>query len=387
VDVLAETAGRLAETRTGALVAIRGREPWDSLITGGIPLGGAVSQPLLYSIFHPDTAGHDGAVLMEGDRVTRFGAHLPLATTLPPASRAGGTRHAAALGLAQQCDALLIVVSEERGTLSVAHHGRLDEMETVSDLKGRMAAFWQEHYEPTAERSGPWSRSGLQTAALSVGLAAVLWVAFAYSPDTVYRTFEVPVEYRNLPDDWVFEDSVRSTARLTLAASEQAFRMLDPAALAVTMDLADPREGPDTLAITGSQVRLPSGVSLERVLPPAIRVEARRLTRIRVPLEARLTGEPPDSLELRSVEVQPDSVTLLVREAADAPPALQTAPFDLTGVTERTRDQQRFELPPGARLAPGEEEEATVIVEVAPPPTEDPPTEDTTPARPRRLGR
>src|SRR5919106_5454924 len=118
VDTLTEATAHMASLKTGALIAIRGREPWASQIHGGIELGGAVSAPLLYSIFNPDTPGHDGAVLIEDDRLTRFAAHLPLAEELPEVSRYGGTRHAAAVGLSQECDALVIVVSEERGTIS-----------------------------------------------------------------------------------------------------------------------------------------------------------------------------------------------------------------------------------------------------------------------------
>src|SRR5919109_2972486 len=125
IDTLTEATAHMAAIKMGALIAIRGREPWVSHIHGGIALGGAVSAPLLYSIFNPDTPGHDGAVLIDDERITRFAAHLPLAEELPEVSRYGGRRHAAALGLSQQCDALIIVISEERGTISVAHDGRL----------------------------------------------------------------------------------------------------------------------------------------------------------------------------------------------------------------------------------------------------------------------
>src|ERR671919_497376 len=79
VDTLTEAAAHMAAIKMGALSAIRGREPWDSQIHGGIEVGGPVSAPLLYSIFNPDTPGHDGAVLIEDERLTRFSAHLPLA--------------------------------------------------------------------------------------------------------------------------------------------------------------------------------------------------------------------------------------------------------------------------------------------------------------------
>src|SRR5690606_35018801 len=74
--LLAETAAKIAEDRIGALIVLSGREPALDHIRGGIPLSGQASMPLLQSIFHPETPGHDGAVVIENGRIERFGAHL-----------------------------------------------------------------------------------------------------------------------------------------------------------------------------------------------------------------------------------------------------------------------------------------------------------------------
>lgn len=116
-------ASKLGEMRTGALIAVKGAEPWDHHMQGGIELGGAISLPLLFSLFDHRTPGHDGALLIEGNRVTKFAVQLPLAPIPPHVIRYGGTRHAAGLGLAEVCDAFIVVVSEERGTISLAHDG------------------------------------------------------------------------------------------------------------------------------------------------------------------------------------------------------------------------------------------------------------------------
>ena len=189
-DTLTETVAHLADQHTGALIAIRGRQPWERLLRGGVRLDGRLSQPLLVSIFDDSTPGHDGVVLLEGDRVTHFAAHLPLTENLPEASRFGGTRHAAALGLAEQCDALVIVVSEERGTISVAEGEHITELATASELKERLTHFWQQHYGPRhAVQKHQDLGHRLQTAALALALSAVLWLLFAYNPEMAYRTF------------------------------------------------------------------------------------------------------------------------------------------------------------------------------------------------------
>src|SRR5499433_651448 len=113
-NMLVRTAADLAKDRIGALMVVSGNNPLARHIVGGIPLDGKISEPLLRSIFDPHSPGHDGAVLIERDRVTRFAAHLPLSKDLRQLAGLG-TRHSAALGVAELTDALAIVVSEQRG--------------------------------------------------------------------------------------------------------------------------------------------------------------------------------------------------------------------------------------------------------------------------------
>src|SRR5262249_61876374 len=92
--------------------------------------------------------GHEGAVIREGPRVTRFAAHLPLSTNFPALSGVG-TRHSAALGLAELTDALCIVVSEERGVVSVARDGKLRALPEPAALSAEIARFLEDtHSEP-----------------------------------------------------------------------------------------------------------------------------------------------------------------------------------------------------------------------------------------------
>src|SRR6476620_575145 len=103
VDILVSTLADLAKEKIGALVVVEGRDPIDRHIMGGIELGGKISEPLLKSIFDPHSPGHDGSAIIENERISRFAAHLPLSNDFQQLVNVG-TRHSAALGLAELSD-------------------------------------------------------------------------------------------------------------------------------------------------------------------------------------------------------------------------------------------------------------------------------------------
>lgn len=360
-NILSEAAAKMAETRTGALIALRGAEPWDLHIQGGIELNGELSRPLLYSIFAPDTPGHDGAVLIEGDRVTKFGAHLPLSSRLPEVSRYGGTRHAAALGLAEECDALVIVVSEELGAISVAENGGLTPLSS-SELRKRLDGFWQRHYSETGALEGRWwGRRSVENSMLSLSLAIGAWFLFAYSTETVQRTFQVPIAFRNVPQEWVLEHDTLAEARVVLTGPEQAFQQLDAGDLVISLDLANPRPGANEFMIDEGVLKLPGELSLSDVEPREVRVMAHRQVSLELPVQIRTLGPVPDSLTLVS---NPRTVNVLVsRGGGDPPDRLLTGAVDPRQVRRAGSIRVRLVLPPQMRLQPGEDAEVEVTLQ------------------------
>lgn len=125
--VLAATS--LSARRVGALIIFERREGLKNYIENGVAVDSAVSYDLLVTIFTPGTALHDGAVIISGERVAAAACFLPL--SLREGLRLG-TRHRAAIGITEETDALAVVVSEERGTISVARDGDL-----IEDLDGK----------------------------------------------------------------------------------------------------------------------------------------------------------------------------------------------------------------------------------------------------------
>ena len=104
-EILVDTLGDLAQHKIGALIVIKGKTDLSAYLEGGETLDGKISEPLLKSIFDPNSTGHDGAVVIDRGKITFFGTHLPLSNNFSQLKNRG-TRHAAALGISEVTDAL-----------------------------------------------------------------------------------------------------------------------------------------------------------------------------------------------------------------------------------------------------------------------------------------
>lgn len=114
----------LANRKIGAIIAIERETILKDFVEIGTPLDAKVSKELLLSIFHPTSPIHDGAVVIRGNRIVAAGCFLPI-TMEPDISKSLGTRHRAAIGLSAETDAVVLIVSEETGTISLSLQGHL----------------------------------------------------------------------------------------------------------------------------------------------------------------------------------------------------------------------------------------------------------------------
>ena len=140
IEELVVSAANLSARRTGAIIVIERQIGLRNYIEGGIPLDAMVTYDLLGSIFQPGSPLHDGAVIVQGDRIAAAACFLPLSVN-PLVSRDLGTRHRAALGVTEENDAVCIVVSEETGVISLALGGTLERGLTPDGLRTRLAAL------------------------------------------------------------------------------------------------------------------------------------------------------------------------------------------------------------------------------------------------------
>ncbi len=146
---------RLAERHHGALIILERETGLQDYIETGILLDAEISSELLQTIFFPNTLLHDGAVIVRGDRIVAAAAILPLTSGFL-ADRRLGLRHRAAIGITEATDAIAVVVSEERGSISIAHNGRMIRRLDAQRLEAVLRAFFQPQLSGSSPRLMRW---------------------------------------------------------------------------------------------------------------------------------------------------------------------------------------------------------------------------------------
>jgi uncharacterized protein (TIGR00159 family) len=272
-DVLVRSVEQLAAARTGALIVVPGREPIDRHLEGGVELDGLLSQPLLLSLFDASSPGHDGAVVLVNDRIAHFAVHLPLSTDREQLAGVG-TRHAAALGLSERTDALCIVVSEERGTISLAVGGRLRLIERPRAL----AIELRRHQRPVPLRisGNGWREPRFRDGLLAIGIAAGLWVVQV--PGSVVTEVEVdaPVIVEKLPAELRLEGVEPQGVRVRLAGRRRDLVLARSGSVEVRVDALLARLGRRTFQITPELVEHPEGLEVTSIRPERVKISIGR---------------------------------------------------------------------------------------------------------------
>jgi diadenylate cyclase len=242
---------KMAASRTGALIVLEGSDPLEEIAATGISFNGRVASELLQSIFYSGTPLHDGAVIIRGDRVVAAGCVLPLTQQTLLAEKRLGTRHRAAVGMSEASDALVIVVSEEAGSIGVAQKGTLARPVTVAQLRERLVDF----YDPLTPTSRPefslgamFKQAGLQLWRAAAGansqqllsnlglfllallLALVVWSFVFQQSNTIIkaRVDNISFQVQNLPPNTRLIPAPPATISAVIQTTEEILPSLSP---------------------------------------------------------------------------------------------------------------------------------------------------------------
>lgn len=307
IDIIVESVYELARRKLGALIVLPLKNGIETVVQSGIAWRGQISREMLLSIFWHGTPVHDGAIIIQGNQIVEVAAILPLSkrSDLPSYF---GTRHRAAVGLTELTDALVIVVSEERGQVT------LFKEETVTHINDNLELerVLQEH---AGEQTG---NGGLKKQAMELGLAAMIclagitgiWFSFARGFETLV-TLDVPVEFMNRDAGMEIYAASASSVRLQLSGSGTLIKSVRPDQVKVKLNLADAVPGSNQVIISRDTITLPPGIQLKQVDPQILQVNLDVPIQKTLPIQPDWTGKLAAGLIMEEARMVPENVKVV----------------------------------------------------------------------------
>ncbi|MBI1920752.1 MAG: TIGR00159 family protein [Geobacter sp.] len=299
----------LARERTGSLIVFQRREPLDEYLLHGVRLDAVASGALITSIFKTVSPLHDGAVVIAAGRVLQASCHLPLSPNAD-IPRYYGTRHRAGLGLTERSDAVVVVVSEERGEVSLAVEGSLERVFTPEGLAERLHLLLAPAVPETAKMTVKRRLFGnLLPKLVTLLLVCASWLIITGREGGIV-TVSAPVKFHNFPAGLSLVKSSPEHVELQLKMFSRLIPSPNLLDVVADVDLGKIREGTNTIPVTSDDIKVPIGAVVSEVSPSAVRVVADRKVTRTVRIQAGLTGSLPGGLKLRRVKVEPQTVLL-----------------------------------------------------------------------------
>ena len=366
VEIIAGSVYHLARKRIGSLIVLPGRQSVDAIIQNSVSWNGQVSREMIESIFWPDNPVHDGAAVIQGNQINRVAAILPL-TERPDLPMQFGTRHRAALGLTERSDALVLIVSEERGEVAIAYQGQIETVKNRPSLEERL----RQHTGMTRDlpqKPANDIRSAAVAFCLSLIVVCSVWYSYSLGFVRSLTTVEVPIEYVQRDSRLEIIESSSASVRIQLSGSLQLISRLDPNQVKVRFDLSQAVAGSNSLTITEDNITLPPGASLKKVEPSSIDIIVDALVQKRLPVQVDWTGTLPPSTLVQEVQLDPDHVEvvggqLLLNEID----TIYTAKVTVDGLKQSGEIRTSLALVPASlRLAPGQGNDILIRFQVRP---------------------
>jgi uncharacterized protein (TIGR00159 family) len=269
---IANAAFGLARCHVGALLVITRRDSISELLEGGMVIGAIISSELLEAIFQKLSPLHDGAAIIEGDRLIRASTVLPL-TQRRDVPTFYGTRHRAAIGLAERCDALVIAVSEERAEVTLMGDGKIRHMENPEQFAATLEGLVSPARESIGARLHRFFFANLDLKFAAIGLAGVIWGMSFLASGTTIRTVSVPIEFDNVPSGMEVTSHSADTLEIQVRGSPWTMDSVSLDRLVGRFNLGDFHPGWHTLRFQQNSLDLPPGIAVDRVTPETIRVQ------------------------------------------------------------------------------------------------------------------
>ena len=347
--MIVDSLVKMAAQRRGAIVVFPGKEPIQEWLSGGFKLDARPSIPLIMSIFDPNSPGHDGALIVEKGKFTRFGVRLPvsLSSKLPEEL---GTRHHAAMGLTEKSDALAIVVSEERGKISIFDNGKFRQVDDPERLVKTILSQWKHASSyPFELPEGKKRRLVFSQMLVSLILAVFFWSALMIvQGEMLEKIVTVPVEYTTSPENLILVGDKQQEVRLHLAGSKSDLASIVPGQMSAKIDLSKAVAGKQTFLITKENMRLSRGIQLLDVVPSSVELTLAEIVEHEVTVQPQLVGKLPGGRKIQSIELKPAKLKVFspVANGQNKSVNVMTTPIYLESIYEDTKLYCKIIAPP-----------------------------------------
>jgi len=363
LEEVIRAAFELAKKRIGVLIVFQRQDILDDHLKGGIPLDGRVSGEILTSIFLHDSPAHDGAVIIREARIVSVGCYLPLSDN-PSLPRVFGTRHRAGIGITERSDALSLIVSEERGEVSLAVDGEIQRVADPDALKARLESMLIKPERKKRYWKVPFT-AHLLPKALSLIAVLVLWGLIA-KQQRAEMWLSVPLEYRNIPSNKEIVGDLSNKIEIGLRGPRGVISGINPERIRAHIDLAQMVNGLNYIRLTSDNISIPLGTEITKINPPSLKITLESMQKRSLQVRTKLVGKLPGSLKLKSVTVDPaflmfqgpETVLTQLREVF-------TEPIDLTAIKENAKISVGIEVyPPQIRLVPNQPSQVSVELQL-----------------------
>lgn len=365
IQIIVESVKALSKRNIGALIVLPAKENLEDVVQGGIPLRGLMSKEMITSIFWGDNPVHDGAIIIEEDRIAKVGVILPLSYKNDLPSRYG-TRHRAALGLSEITDALVVVVSEETGKVVVAKDSKITDINSNSMFTKILQEHMGIHEEENVYQQKEKFKMSI-AAIISVFFITGIWFSFSKGLDTLI-TLEIPVEYTNRNPGFEIVDASVNAVRLHLGGSGALIKSIQPEQIQVKLDLGNAVIGRNIFSITHDSVTLPPGIFLRKVIPSVIDVTLDETIKKEIPLQVDWVGELPEGLILSEIEIDPNKIEIIGgKRLLGNISTLYTEKVHLDNLKGTGTILANLALTPAAlKIAPGSKDKVKIVYVVKP---------------------
>lgn len=305
---IAESLFSMAAKRTGAILVFQRSESLVDLMLNGVRLDCEITPQILGAIFADGTPLHDGAALIRDGRIVVASCHLPLSAN-PDIPQFMGTRHRAALGLSERTDAVVAVVSEERGEVSLAVAGELRRVASPGELVALLDGLIRPVREKAVISLSQRVFSNLLPKTAILLIVITFW-ALITSRQGLITTVTAPVRMHGIPDRLVLVRSAPEEVDVQLKSFSSLTPLPSKLDIAADIDLSGIREGQTTVRIKHSDFNLPSGMAISGVNPASIKIVTERKERKTVPVRVALRGGLARGLAGYQVAAEPATVVV-----------------------------------------------------------------------------